>query len=104
VREELIPARVGKLGNQAFGTEFREVVAERGEPVLPPSCRDARPLNPLRIADGYSSPASAASCGDPFTASLLKLSEKVNEVGGDGLRKVVLCTEVSPDGRLNFAQ
>jgi hypothetical protein len=54
----------------------------------------------------YSSPASAASCGDPFrlTVSLLELSEKVNELGGDWLRKVVLCTEISPDGRSNFAQ
>jgi hypothetical protein len=36
--------------------------------------------------------------------SLLNLSEKVNEPGGDGLRKLALCTEMSPDGRLNLAQ
>src|SRR6266852_8471117 len=34
VREELIAARVGELGNKAFGTELREVVAERGERVV----------------------------------------------------------------------
>jgi hypothetical protein len=33
VREELIAARVGEFGHKAFGTEFREVVAERGERV-----------------------------------------------------------------------
>ena len=32
-REELIAARVGEFGNKAFGAEFREVVAERGERV-----------------------------------------------------------------------
>jgi hypothetical protein len=33
VREELIAARVGEFSNKAFGAEFREVVAERGERV-----------------------------------------------------------------------
>ena len=34
LREELIAARVRELGNKAFGAEFREVVAERGERVM----------------------------------------------------------------------
>src|ERR1700740_3724395 len=34
LREQLITARVGQLGNQAFGAEFCEVVAERGERVV----------------------------------------------------------------------
>ncbi len=34
LREELITARVGELGNKAFGAEFREIVAERGERVV----------------------------------------------------------------------
>ncbi len=33
VREKLIPAGVGELGNKAFGTELGEVVAERSERV-----------------------------------------------------------------------
>jgi hypothetical protein len=32
-REELIAARVRELGNEAFGSEFREIVAERGKRV-----------------------------------------------------------------------
>lgn len=36
----------------------------------------------------------AAIAGNPFgLVSLLKLSEKVNEPGGDRPRKVVLCTK-----------
>ena len=34
VREELIAARVGELGNKAFGAQFGEVVAERGERIV----------------------------------------------------------------------
>ena len=34
MREELIAARVGELGDKAFSTELREVVAERGERVV----------------------------------------------------------------------
>ncbi len=34
LREELIAARVRELGNEAFGTEFREIVAERGKRVV----------------------------------------------------------------------
>ena len=34
MREELIPARVGELGNKAFGTELGEVIAKRGECVV----------------------------------------------------------------------
>ena len=33
LREELIAARVRELGNEAFGAEFREIVAQRGERV-----------------------------------------------------------------------
>ena len=33
VREKLITARVRELGNEAFGAEFREIVAERGKRV-----------------------------------------------------------------------
>ena len=32
--QELIPARVGELGNKAFGTELGEVIAKRGECVV----------------------------------------------------------------------
>jgi hypothetical protein len=40
-----------------------------------------------------------------LTVSLLiELSDKLNEPGGDGLRKVVLCSEISPDRRWNLAQ
>src|SRR5436190_12781407 len=34
VSKQLIPARIGELGNQAVGTELREVVAKRGERVV----------------------------------------------------------------------
>ena len=37
-----------------------------------------------------------------LTVSLLKLSDKVNEPGGDRLCQIVLCTEISSDGRLNL--
>jgi hypothetical protein len=37
-----------------------------------------------------------------LTISLLKLSEKVSEPDGDGLCKIVLRTEKSPDGCLNL--
>ena len=33
VREQLIATRVRELGNESFGAEFREIVAERGERV-----------------------------------------------------------------------
>ena len=33
MREELIAARVGELGDKALGAKFREVVAERSEGV-----------------------------------------------------------------------
>ena len=33
VREELIAARIGELGDETFGTEFRQIVAKRGERV-----------------------------------------------------------------------
>jgi hypothetical protein len=36
------------------------------------------------------------------TISLLKLSEKVNEPGGDGLSKIVFCAKITPDGCLNL--
>jgi hypothetical protein len=38
--QELIPAGVRKLGNEPFGTEFREVVSERGECVALGSTAD----------------------------------------------------------------
>ena len=34
MREELIAARVGELGDKALGTQLREVVAERSERVM----------------------------------------------------------------------
>jgi len=34
LREQLITARVGELGNKPLGAEFREVVAERSEGVV----------------------------------------------------------------------
>jgi hypothetical protein len=34
VPQELIPARVGELGNKAFGTELGEVIAKRGQCVV----------------------------------------------------------------------
>jgi hypothetical protein len=34
LREQLITARVGELGNKTLGANFREVIAERGERVV----------------------------------------------------------------------
>jgi hypothetical protein len=34
VAQKLIPARVGELGNEAFGTELGEVIAKRGQCVM----------------------------------------------------------------------
>ena len=39
-----------------------------------------------------------------LTISLLKLSDKVNEPGGDRLCEIVLCTKISPDGCLNLSK
>jgi hypothetical protein len=114
-----------KLGKLAFGSRLRTFGGLRSRlrafgalspvaeiPLRSPTLRRPRLLahpplaRPRDVAAPRSRPSSACdgtvSC---LTVSLLiELSDKVNEPGGDGLRKVVLCLEISPDGRWDLTQ